>query len=131
MRFGGSRQTLSDIQNRADESGGGIRQPDDLLVDLGVDGDGASSVAIGIADADYLLDLELSALAAEGHAEIVARPKVVTANKRVATIESGVEIPFQQATNVRGDFHCLQGRRTAVGGDTADHRPDERNRQWT
>lgn len=98
VRFGGSRQTLSDIQNRADESGGGIRQPNDLLVDLGVDGDGASSVAIGIADADYLLDLELSALAAEGHAEIVARPKVVTANKRVATIESGVEIPFQQAT---------------------------------
>ena len=99
VRLGGSRRTLADIEgNRTGESGAGIRQPDDLLVDLGVDGDGASSVAIGVADADYLLDLELSALAAQGRAEIVARPKVVTADKRVATIESGVEIPFQQAT---------------------------------
>ena len=51
-----------------------------------------------ITKADYQLDLELSALAADGRAEIVARPKVVTADKRPATIESGVEVPFQQAT---------------------------------
>ena len=51
-----------------------------------------------ITEADYQLDLELAALAADGRAEIVARPKVVTADKRPATIESGVEVPFQQAT---------------------------------
>ena len=51
-----------------------------------------------ITKADYELDLELSALAADGRAEIVARPKVITADKRPATIESGVEVPFQQAT---------------------------------
>ena len=56
------------------------------------------TVGVGILGADYLLDLELSALAAAGHAEIVARPKVVTADQRTAVIESGVEIPFQQAT---------------------------------
>ena len=55
-------------------------------------------IGYGILGADYLLDLELSALAAAGHAEIVARPKVVTADQRTAVIESGVEIPFQQAT---------------------------------
>ncbi|MCY3810848.1 MAG: pilus modification protein PilQ [Gammaproteobacteria bacterium] len=56
------------------------------------------TVGVGILGADYLLDVELSALAAAGHAEIVARPKVVTADQRTAIIESGVEIPFQQAT---------------------------------
>lgn len=56
------------------------------------------TVGVGILGADYLLDVELSALAAAGHAEIVARPKVVTADQRMAVIESGVEIPFQQAT---------------------------------
>ena len=57
-----------------------------------------SRVGYGILGADYLLDVELSALAAAGHAEIVARPKVVTADQRTALIESGVEIPYQQAT---------------------------------
>ena len=51
-----------------------------------------------ITEADYQLDLELTALAADGRAEIVARPTVVTVDKRPATIESGVEVPFQQAT---------------------------------
>ena len=99
VKFGGSLRTLSDIQNMlAGEGDGGIRHPDDLLVDLGVEGRGTSSIGIGVTDAGYLLDMELSALAAEGHAEIVARPKVITADKHSAVIESGVEIPFQQAT---------------------------------
>ena len=76
----------------------GGAQGDDLLVDLGVNGDGTSRFALGIADTGYRLDVELSALAADGRAEIVARPKVITAHKRPAIIESGVEIPFQQAT---------------------------------
>ena len=98
LKFGGSLRTLSDIQNALAGENGGIRHPDDLVVDLGVDGDGTSSLGIGISDAGYLLDLELSALAADGRAEIVARPKVITTDKRSASIESGVEIPFQQAT---------------------------------
>ena len=43
--------------------------------------------------------MELSALASDGHAEIVARPKVITADKSTARIESGVEIPFQEASS--------------------------------
>ena len=34
-----------------------------------------------------------------GHAEVVARPKVITADKSAAKIESGVEIPFQEASS--------------------------------
>lgn len=45
-----------------------------------------------------LLDLELSALESEGQAEIVASPKLVTTNNQEAIIESGEDIPYQQAT---------------------------------
>ena len=46
-----------------------------------------------------MIDLELSALAADGHAEVVARPKVITSDKHTAMIESGVEIPYQEASS--------------------------------
>jgi len=54
---------------------------------------------VGITASSYILDLELSALQTDGHAEVVARPKVITADKSTAMIESGVEIPFQEATS--------------------------------
>ena len=38
-------------------------------------------------------------MATDVHAEVVARPKVITADKRPALIESGVEIPYQEATS--------------------------------
>ncbi|MYB38588.1 MAG: type IV pilus secretin PilQ [Gammaproteobacteria bacterium] len=59
----------------------------------------ATRVQMGLAAVDYHLDLELSALASEGHAEIIARPQVVTTDKQQATIESGVEIPYQEASS--------------------------------
>ena len=96
--FGGSLRTLSDLRNTLGDGDGRIGNVDDPLVDLGVDGAGRSGIAIGVTNAGYLLDLELSALAADGHAEIVARPRIITADKHPATIESGVEIPYQQAT---------------------------------
>ncbi|MCZ6643280.1 MAG: type IV pilus secretin PilQ family protein [Gammaproteobacteria bacterium] len=100
-KFGGSLDTLTELQNiLADPSGeGDISSPGDLVVDLGVSGAGASSFGIGITGEGYLLDLELSALTSEGHAEVVARPKVITSDKSSAMIESGVEIPYQEATS--------------------------------
>ena len=99
IKFGGSRQTLGELQNIIVDGTGEITAPGDLVVDLGVTGAGASSFAIGITGTDYLLDLELSALASDGHAEVVARPKVITADKSPAVIESGVEIPYQEASS--------------------------------
>ena len=76
LKLGGSLRTLSDLHNGIDRDGvTGIRRPDDLVVDLGVDGDGTSSIAVGVTDATHLLDLELSALAQDGRAEIVAVPR--------------------------------------------------------
>ena len=99
VRYGGSAETLSELQNIFVDGSGEITSPGDLIVDLGVTQAGASSFAIGLTTSDFLLDLELSAIAAEGHAEVVARPKVITADKSPAVIESGVEIPYQEATS--------------------------------
>jgi type IV pilus secretin PilQ/predicted competence protein len=46
-----------------------------------------------------LLDLELSAFEADGKGEIVAQPKIVTADRQTATIKSGEEIPYQEASS--------------------------------
>jgi type IV pilus assembly protein PilQ len=42
------------------------------------------------------LDLELSALELEGHAEIISSPRLMTADRQTAIIEAGQEIPYQQ-----------------------------------
>ncbi|OFZ68849.1 MAG: secretin [Betaproteobacteria bacterium RBG_16_58_11] len=45
------------------------------------------------------LNLELSALQADGRGKIISNPRVVTADQMEATIEQGTEIPYQQATS--------------------------------
>ena len=52
--------------------------------------------------ADYLLDLELSALQTEGRGEIVSTPRLITANQNQATIKQGQEIPFVAQSGVAG-----------------------------
>ncbi|MEL6868463.1 MAG: type IV pilus secretin PilQ [Pseudomonadota bacterium] len=57
----------------------------------------AGQIALALLEGDFILDLELSALQAEGRGEIVSSPRVVTTNQKEAVIKQGVEIPFQQA----------------------------------
>jgi type IV pilus assembly protein PilQ len=45
------------------------------------------------------LNLELSALQADGRGKIISSPRVITADQIEATIEQGTEIPYQQATS--------------------------------
>jgi len=59
----------------------------------------AGRFALAILENEYLIDLELSALEAEGRGEIVSTPRVITSNQSEATIKQGVEIPFQQAAS--------------------------------
>ena len=49
--------------------------------------------------ANRFLNLELSALEAEGRGNIVASPRVITADQTKARIEQGEEIPYQNATS--------------------------------
>ena len=48
---------------------------------------------------NWLIDLELSALEAEGEGEVISTPRVVTANQAEAFIQQGVEIPYEEATS--------------------------------
>mgnify|MGYP005812555965 CR=1 FL=1 len=49
--------------------------------------------------ANRFLNLELSALEAEGRGKIVSSPRVITADQIEAVIEQGTELPYQQATS--------------------------------
>lgn len=46
-----------------------------------------------------ILDLELSAMETENKGEIIASPRITTANQKEAYIEQGVEIPYQEAAS--------------------------------
>ncbi len=61
--------------------------------------DAAGRFSLAILETDYLVDLELTALEAEGRGEIVSTPRVITANQKEARIEQGVEIPYQQSAS--------------------------------
>jgi type IV pilus assembly protein PilQ len=62
-------------------------------------GNPAGVMNLAILDNDYLVDLELSAVQAEGKGEIYSTPRVITANNMTARIEEGVEIPYQEASS--------------------------------
>lgn len=63
-------------------------------------GSNPASVALALARlGPLLLDLELSALEAEKHAKIIAKPHVVTSNQQKAVIQTGEEIPYQESTS--------------------------------
>jgi type IV pilus assembly protein PilQ len=59
----------------------------------------AGVMNLAILDNDYLVDLELSAVQAEGKGEIYSTPRVITVNNMPARIEEGVEIPYQEASS--------------------------------
>jgi type IV pilus assembly protein PilQ len=80
----------------------GVRLPgnvnDRYLVNLPA-ANPAGRLALTLLDSDYLVDLELSAAQAEGRGEIISSPRLITANQREATIEQGVEIPYQESSS--------------------------------
>ncbi|MGQ0833599.1 MAG: type IV pilus secretin PilQ [Gammaproteobacteria bacterium] len=59
----------------------------------------AGRIALAVLGSDYIVDLELSAAQAEGRGEIVSSPRVITANQKEASIEQGVEIPYQESAS--------------------------------
>ncbi|WP_392564994.1 type IV pilus secretin PilQ [Orbus wheelerorum] len=51
---------------------------------------------------NHLLNLELSALEAENQLEIIASPTLLTANKQMASIKQGTEIPYEVSSGSNG-----------------------------
>jgi type IV pilus assembly protein PilQ len=56
-------------------------------------------VSLFNAAANRFLNLELSALEADGKGKIISSPRVVTADQKLAVIEQGTEIPYNSATS--------------------------------
>ncbi|WP_374351471.1 type IV pilus secretin PilQ [Limnohabitans sp.] len=63
-----------------------------------------ASVAVSLfnAAADRFINLELSALEADGRGKVVSRPRVITADQTKALIEQGTELPYQTAATSGG-----------------------------
>jgi type IV pilus assembly protein PilQ len=57
------------------------------------------AISLFSASANRFLNLELSALEADGKGKLVSSPRVVTADQTKALIEQGTEFPYQQATS--------------------------------
>jgi type IV pilus assembly protein PilQ len=86
--FIGNGNTVPDLPN----------QNERYAVNLPV-ANAAGKIALSLLNDDYLVELELSALQAEGRGEVISSPRVITANAKQATIEQGVEIPYQEASS--------------------------------
>ncbi|MDK4793487.1 MAG: type IV pilus secretin PilQ family protein [Acinetobacter sp.] len=103
LLVGGSETTLWNLRDpKKDETTGGykytIERPDNLNVDLGVSNP-AGSIAFGlISMSDFMLDLELSALQADGYGEVISTPKVMTADKQTAKVATGQQVPYLTTT---------------------------------
>jgi type IV pilus assembly protein PilQ len=70
-----------------------------LLVDLPVaNPSGAVGIALGKLGKN-LLALELSAMQLEDRGEVISSPRVITSNQQEASIQQGVEIPYQEASS--------------------------------
>ena len=67
----------------------------------GINGANPSTIAFSLfsSAANRFLNLELSALEADGKGKIISSPRVVTEDNVPALIEQGVELPYQQATS--------------------------------
>lgn len=92
------------ITQRTDQNNNPLKNPSfnyesDLKAE-GLNGFPASSSSITMFSkgASQLLHFELSALESDGKGNIIANPRIVTANQVKAVIEQGTELPYQTST---------------------------------
>ena len=113
LLVGGSDQTLADLKQfsmRNTTFKGkpvsypdyAVSRPDNLNIDLGI-ANPAGSIAFGILSmSDLMIDLELSAMQAEGRGEVISTPKILTLDKQTAKVSSGTKIPYQSESEGGG-----------------------------
>ncbi|WGS86497.1 type IV pilus secretin family protein [Methylomonas sp. UP202] len=76
-----------------------------ILSDLGgaLAASSGGSLAMTLArGADYMLNLEISALQDDGKGELVSNPRVMTSDRVLASIKQGVQIPYQTQSQATG-----------------------------
>ncbi|RYF61391.1 MAG: type IV pilus secretin PilQ [Comamonadaceae bacterium] len=64
-------------------------------------GDAVGTFALSLFNSSFsrMLNLEISAMEADGKGRVISSPRVITADQTKALIEQGEEIPYQQATS--------------------------------
>ncbi len=95
---------LNAVAGQTLQTSGGVTLGDSNFVNLPAIGQNSydpASFALSLfgAAANRFLNLELSALEADGKGKIVSSPRVVTADQVKALIEQGEELPYQTATS--------------------------------
>lgn len=107
VRLGGRPFTLNDSRNVSFGStyagGANSTTAGDFvsLPGVGQNGFPAATFAVSLFNSSLtrLLNLEISAMEADGKGKIVSSPRIVTADQVKALIEQGTELPYQQATS--------------------------------
>jgi type IV pilus assembly protein PilQ len=92
----------ADVTWNPDGTVAGVSVETQPFYNLAATGANASRFAWNIIRDNMFLGLELSALEDSGYAEIVSQPKVITGDKKQASIESGTEIPYRDAAATTG-----------------------------
>lgn len=87
--------------NNSPTWGGDFQPSFDLGVDLATSTAGTFNFGL-LKISDYMLNLELTALQADGHGEVLSAPKVLTGDKQKAYILRGTEIPYQTWSATEG-----------------------------
>jgi protein transport protein HofQ len=62
-----------------------------------------------------LLDLELSALEIENKIDIIASPRLVTSNHKMASIKQGTEIPYSTSSGKRDEYPIIEFKEAVLG----------------
>jgi type IV pilus assembly protein PilQ len=101
IALGGSYNAVSGTTGESDTA---LTTTNTSFVNLPAVGQGGftpASFAISLfsSAANRFLNLELSAMEADGKGKLVSSPRIVTADQTKALIEQGTEIPYQQATS--------------------------------
>ncbi|WP_233249729.1 type IV pilus secretin PilQ [Limnohabitans sp. Bal53] len=85
------------------ETGAGVTTGNQVTLPAGSAGQtlnipASFAVSLFNAAADRFINVEISALEADGRGKVVSRPRVVTADQTKALIEQGTELPYQTAS---------------------------------
>ncbi|TNG94534.1 type IV pilus secretin PilQ [Pasteurellaceae bacterium USgator11] len=92
-----------------------------LNINFGSEHSNAASVSLQVAKINSrLLDLELTALERENNVNIIASPRLLTTNKRSASIKQGTEIPYV-VNNSRNETQSVEFRDAVLGLDVTPH----------
>ena len=103
-KYVGVGGNLNAVASQTGQTSSTVALADTQFVNLpatGANGFNPATIAFSLfgASSNRFLNLELSALEADGRGKVVSSPRVVTADQQKALIEQGEELPYQVATS--------------------------------